>query len=211
MKRAAKKPPLSDSAKVTKVRALARDDWPNIEALFGSNGACGGCWCMTWRVPSGGKIWQERKGERNRRDFKRLVTAGKVHGVLAFAGDEPVGWCCVGPKEDFPRLMRSRVLKTDSIADTWAITCFYIPSRWRSRGVATALLDEAVKVAKRLGASNVEGYPVRPYSEKPIPAAFAWTGVPPLFEKTDFVNISLPGASRDIYRKSFRRKRVTAH
>jgi len=187
-----------------KVRALTPEDWPIVERLFGPKGACGGCWCMLWRLPRGGKLWQERKGEQNRRDFKRLVTSGRVFGVLAFVGDDAVGWCCVGPKEDFPRLLNSRVLKTDSAPQTWSITCFYIPSRWRNRGIATAMLKEAVKVAKANGASAVEGYPVRPYSEKQMPGAFAWTGVPRLFERTEFVSVSLPGASRDIFRKTLR-------
>jgi len=192
-----------------RVRSLEKTDWPVIEELFGEKGACGGCWCMTWRVPSGGKLWQESKGEPNRRAFKKLVTGGKVYGCLAFAGDEPVGWCCVGPKTDFPRLMRSRVLKTDATEGTWAITCFYIRSGWRSYGVASAMLPEAVRVAKANGAKSVEGYPVKPYSEKPIPAAFAWTGVPVLFEREEFVVISLPGSARNVYRKDFTRRKVS--
>ncbi|MBI1825706.1 MAG: GNAT family N-acetyltransferase [Planctomycetes bacterium] len=192
------------NASSVKVRPLTSDDWPIVERLFGPKGACGGCWCMLWRVPRGGQLWQERKGEQNRRDFKRLMTSGKVFGVLAFAVDEAVGWCCVGPKGDFPRLLNSRVLKTDSAPQTWSITCFYIPSHWRNCGVATAMLNEATTVAKANGAAAVEGYPARPYSEKQMPGAFAWTGVPRLFEKTEFINVSLPGASRDIYRKTLR-------
>ena len=54
------------------MRDLTPRDWPTIERLFGPRGACGGCWCMVWRV-SGGKAWLENKGEKNRRAFKRLV------------------------------------------------------------------------------------------------------------------------------------------
>jgi hypothetical protein len=24
--------------------------WPDLEQLFGERGACGGCWCMVWRL-----------------------------------------------------------------------------------------------------------------------------------------------------------------
>jgi len=24
--------------------------WPDFETLFGEKGACGGCWCMLWRL-----------------------------------------------------------------------------------------------------------------------------------------------------------------
>src|SRR6186713_321087 len=100
------------------VRDLTPRDWPTIERLFGPRGACGGCWCMVWRV-SGGKAWLENKGEKNRRAFKKLVTSGRVHGCLAFSGDEPVGWCCIGPKHDFAKLAKSRALATDADERTW--------------------------------------------------------------------------------------------
>ena len=59
-------------------RPLTRDDWPVIEALFGANGACGGCWCMWWRVPMGGKAWDAAKGSPNREAFRSLVQSGRA-------------------------------------------------------------------------------------------------------------------------------------
>src|SRR5437773_770027 len=32
-------------------RAVTRDRWPDLEELFGPRGACGGCWCMWWKLP----------------------------------------------------------------------------------------------------------------------------------------------------------------
>ena len=51
-------------------RPLSCDDWTTVAALFGTNGACGGCWCMWWRRPRGGKLWEECKGAKNKRTFK---------------------------------------------------------------------------------------------------------------------------------------------
>jgi GNAT superfamily N-acetyltransferase len=189
-------------------RSLHPDDWANIERLFGTNGACGGCWCMSWRVPRGGKLWEECKGAKNKRSFKRLVTSGKVYGCLAFAEDEPVGWCCVGPRGDFPRLERIKALQTCWDEGTWSVTCFFIRSGWRDRGVATVLLKEAVNLARDCGAATLEGYPVR-VKEKgyKLPAPFAWTGVPRLFEKQGFENVTPPGNSRPVYQMTFRVRR----
>lgn len=182
------------------IRPLEPEDWPHIARLFGANGACGGCWCMWWRVPRGGKLWEEAKGRKNRDAFRRLVQAGKVHGVLAFARDEPVGWCSFGPRQDFPRLETVKALRHESGAGTWAVVCFYIPARWRGRGVAGRLLAAATERAFALGARALEGYPVVPKEDtKPVPAAFAWTGVPPLFERAGYEELERPGATRPIY------------
>jgi len=190
-------------------RPLTKNDWPVIDKLFGANGACGGCWCMYWRLPRGGKLWEDSKGAKNKRSFKRLLTQGKVHGCLAFEGDEPVGWCCVGPRGDFPRLQRTRALATEWNVTTWSVVCFYIRTPWRRRGVASTLLKQAVAVAKTGGATELEGYPVRAKSaDSDIPAAFAWTGVEPLFARERFVTITPPGQSRDVYRRSFRQPRA---
>lgn len=168
-------------------RALRTDDWPNIERLFGSNGACGGCWCMWWRVPRGGKLWAEAKGAKNRAAFRKLLEGGSVRGVLAFSGDQPVGWCSFGPRSSFPRLERVRALKRDWSEQTWSINCFYVPRAWRGRGIAKQLVEEAAKQAFQSGAGEVEGYPVMPSSAGgDLPAVFAWTGVPAMFESNGF-------------------------
>ena len=185
----------------TRVRTLRRNDWPIIERLFGEKGACAGCWCMYWRSPFGGRKFEARKGEPNRKDFEKLVTSGAVHGVLAFSGRDPVGWCSIGPREDFPYLERSRVLKSDWSFGTWSVTCFFIATGYRRRGVATAMLDHAVTLAKKRGATELEGYPVRTREDgRKVAAAFAWTGVPALFESAGFEPIDAE-VERPVYRR----------
>lgn len=188
------------------VRALSPDDWDVVERLFGGNGACGGCWCMHWRVPRGGKLWEESKGAKNRRDFRALVRAGRVHACVAFdaASGEPVGWCSFGPRRDFPRLATVRALRDVSGPDDWAIVCFFVKAAARGRGVGEALLREAVRVAGDRGARALEGYPVTPYGARPVPAAFAWTGVPELFVRAGFEDVTPEGRSRRVYRRRTR-------
>jgi len=154
---------------------------------------------MYWRRPRGGKLWEEKKGRPNRDAFRRLVTAGRVHGALALAGPTPVGWCCVGPRADFPRLERTKALATEWDDKTWSVVCFFVKTPWRGRGVGGQLLACAARVARTNGASRLEAYPVAPKSDKPIPAAFAWTGVPALFEAGEFRVLPRSGFSRDVY------------
>jgi GNAT superfamily N-acetyltransferase len=161
---------------------------------------------MLWRAPSGGSAWRKRLGDANKRAFRRLVESGRVHGCLAFAGREPVGWVSIGPKRDFPYFERSRSIPASADGRDWCITCFYVPAAWRDRGVATALLAAAVKLARGSGARSIEAYPLVPKRpDEKAPATFAWTGVPALYERCRFAPTPNPLASRLIYRRSLKR------
>lgn len=180
------------------IRKLTPKDWPAVEQLFGPNGACGGCWCMWWRVEKGGKTWEAAKGAENRAAFRKIVSDGRCHAVIAFENDAPVGWCAFGPREDFPRLERSRKLTRPDPAP-WAITCFYLPAKQRRKGLATKLLKAATEAAFEAGASAIEGYPVIPKPGEPIAGAFAWTGLPAMFEKAGYTRAKHDAGSRAIY------------
>ena len=85
------------------VRDLVPSLWPALATLFGPRGACGGCWCMYWRLEKGER-WEDLQGAPAKRRMKQLVVSGKARGAIAFAGEEPVGWIAYGPRQDFPRL-----------------------------------------------------------------------------------------------------------
>lgn len=181
------------------VRALTRGDFPAIEQLFGQRGACGGCWCMLWRVPSTGAYWTAHKGDANRLSFKALVETGVAQGCLAFDGDSPVGWCAFGPKNDFAYFSRSRSLPKTATQGIYAVTCFFIASRHRRQGLAGQLLNAAVRLARERGARSIEGYPSIAAANGVLPAAFAHTGVPQLFARAGFERVADAGA-RAVYR-----------
>jgi GNAT superfamily N-acetyltransferase len=154
---------------------------------------------MWWRVPMGGKTWDAAKGEPNRRAFKQLVESGQASGVLAFAGDEVAGWCAVGSRADFPRIERSKMLARDWSAGTWSLNCFYVPPRWRGRGVASALLESAIAFARTQGAKEIEAYPQAVVPGTKQAGAFVWTGVPSLFEAQGFKPVHATGRGRQLY------------
>lgn len=179
---------------------IVPSDWPAIERLFGENGACGGCWCMYWRVPSLGRYWAAAKGEPNRAAFRKLVETRQALGCLARYRGEPVGWCSVGPAGHFPYLQRSRTIPAPEADNTWVVTCFFVARAWRGKGVAQRLLTAALAYARSAGATAVEGYPTVPKSAAtPVPPAFAHTGVPRLFETCGFERVRDIGA-RQVWR-----------
>lgn len=185
-------------------RELDPSLWPDLEALFGDRGACGGCWCMFWRIRKGER-WDDVKGDPARARLRKLVADGAVRGVLAYAGGRPVGWCTFGPRRDFSRLDRSPSLACDDAERVWSIPCFFIKASHRGCGVATALLARAVKLAKKHGAQLVEAYPVRPGKPgEKLPAAFAWTGTRSLFDKAGFTIAGNEGGGKERVRRALK-------
>ncbi len=138
---------------------------------------------MWWRLPRA--EFTAGKGAANRRSMRRIVESGHAPGILAYAGDEPIGWCSIGPRESFSRLERSRVLAPVDERPAWSIVCFFVARPFRRRGVTVELLRAAVEHAKRHGATIVEGYPVAPRGRS-LPDAFAYTGLPSAFRRAGF-------------------------
>lgn len=175
---------------------LTPERWQDLEALFGPRGACGGCWCMFWRVSR--SQFDKQKGEGNRQSLRSLVDSGEVPGILAYAEDRPIAWCSVAPRENYPVLERSRVLKRIDEKPVWSVTCFFVAKSHRSMGVTVPLLKAGVAYAQKHGAKIVEGYPTE--YEKPMPASFIWTGLPSIFLKAGFVEVAKGARTRPIMR-----------
>jgi GNAT superfamily N-acetyltransferase len=183
---------------------LTSDRWPDLRRLFGRAGACGGCWCMWWRQSQ--SEFERRKGEKNRRAFKRLVDSGIEPGLLAYLDDEPVGWCAVQAREAFPRLGKSKILKPVDSQPVWSVACLFVAKEHRAGGISIRLLEAAVKHARKHGAKIVEGYPVEPRKGRTADA-FAWTGTASAFRKAGFEEVARRSQTRPIMRYHLRRRR----
>jgi GNAT superfamily N-acetyltransferase len=141
--------------------------WKDLETLFGERGACGGCWCMTWRLPR--SVFDAQKGEGNKSALRRIVRSGREPGILLYDGDSAIGWCAVAPREEYPALTRSRVLKRLDDARVWSVSCLFVAKPYRRRGMSEVLVRGAVEFAGDRGATIVEGYPIEPSGTLPDP------------------------------------------
>lgn len=180
---------------------LTPERWPDLERLFGHNGACGGCWCMWWRQSH--SEFERKKGGANKRAFKRIVGSGVVPGLLAYLDGEPVGWCAIAPRDDYPRLDRSRILRPVDDRPVWSVTCLFIARAFRRRTISHRLLKAAVEHARRQGARIVEGYPVEPRRGKTADA-FVFTGIASAFRAAGFKEVSRRSPTRPIMRRHLR-------
>jgi GNAT superfamily N-acetyltransferase len=171
--------------------------WKDVEALFGERGACGGCWCMAWRLPN--KEWLAGKGAVNRRAFRKIVASGERPGLLGYLGGRPVAWCSVAPRERFVHLERSRVLKPVDDRPVWSVSCLFVERGFRRMGISARMLRAAAEFAASRGATIVEGYPTLPRMEK-IPDPFIWTGTPKAFRRAGFKEVLRRSETRPIMR-----------
>ncbi|MGD8779251.1 MAG: GNAT family N-acetyltransferase [Ignavibacteria bacterium] len=190
-----------------KFKELTKSTWNDFEKLFGERGACGGCWCMYWRLRK--KDFEAQKGESNKVVMKDLVEQKEMIGLIAYLNKEPIGWCSVAPRENFIRLANSRVLKPVDDKPVWSIVCFFIDKEYRKQGYSVELLKGVIEFCQKLSEAQsrsagkeaviLEGYPTEPYNEN-IPPAFAWTGLPSAFIKAGFKEIARRSKARPIMR-----------
>lgn len=138
---------------------------------------------MTWRQSA--REFHANKGDKNKAMFRAIVKKGKEPGMLAYDGDEPVGWCAVAPRDEFPRLENSRVWARVDDQPVWSVTCLFVKKGYRNHGLSSKLIDAATKLAMKHGANIVEAYP-QDLKGKRLPDAFVWTGLASSFAKTGF-------------------------
>jgi len=176
--------------------------WADFEALFGPRGACGGCWCMWWRLKH--SVYMQKRGEANHATMKALVGSGEIPGLLAYDQARPVGWCAVAPRSSFTRLIRSRILAEVDKEPVWSVVCFFVDKAYRNQGMTVRLLKAALDHVRRSGGNIVEGYPVQPRKGR-SPDAFAFTGLPSAFKKAGFQEVYRRSETRPIMRYDLRK------
>jgi GNAT superfamily N-acetyltransferase len=166
---------------------LTRDRLPDLATLFGQAGDPKWCWCSFFRLRS--VEFGSATAESNRAVLENALDGtaaeGRAPGLIAYRGDEPVGWVSLGPRDDYARLQHSRVLGALDERPVWSIVCFVVARSARKQGIAHALLDAAIHYAREHGATLLEGYPVETDAGR-VPAANAYKGTLAMFERAGF-------------------------
>jgi GNAT superfamily N-acetyltransferase len=184
------------------VRPLTPDRWPDLVELFSRPGAAipRNCWCMYYR--KSGTDASRARADANKRRMKALVDRGGVPGLIGYEDGRPVGWISLGPREDYERLARSRVMKPVDDRPVWSIVCFFVDSKARGRGATEALLRAALEYARSQGVTLLEGYPV----DKPerSQSDFLWFGAKRIFDRAGFREVERRSPTRPVMRKRLR-------
>ena len=190
------------SAGAISVKPLTPARWDDFEAVFNARGCsvARGCWCMFYRR-SGGEAAPPQgmsRAQANRAAFKALVDGGTFTGLVGYRGRTPVGWISFGPREDFAKLVRSPVMKAVDDQPVWSIICFVVPAEHRGQGVARALLDAAIDVARRRKVRLLEAYPVDRRARSSDDAM--WFGAASMFDDAGFAEVARRKPTRPVVR-----------
>jgi hypothetical protein len=108
--------------------------WEAVATVFGTRGEPARCLCQRMRWPHR-TSHEMPAGEREER---LRAQAGGGGGLVAFLGNEPVGWCAVGPRPGFRRLMQAQTTvpwagRAEDRADggVWVVACFVTRAGFR--------------------------------------------------------------------------------
>lgn len=180
--------------------------------VFGNRGPAAGCYCQRYKLAPGeafSKFPREERAARLRTQTNCGNTdASSTSGLVAFLGDDPVGWCAVEPRPEYRGLLRvyrvpwegRREDKADP--DIWAVTCVLVRAGYRKRGVAYALAEAAVDHARRNGARALEAYPMRAET-----GHITWdeihVGTETIFAAAGLTEVTRPGKRRVVMRIDF--------
>jgi GNAT superfamily N-acetyltransferase len=139
------------------------------------------CWCLSHRLAA--KENRSLCGRQRGAKVKELLAEGPI-GVLAYDGDEVVGWAAVAPRSRTSFARSNRIPHVDE-TEVWSIWCLRVRPGHRGEGISHALLAGAVDFARAQGAPALEGYPVDNKGEK-VDLTMAFVGTRGLFEQAGF-------------------------
>lgn len=140
------------------------------------------CWCLSHRLDS--RTNRSLTGTERRDRMAELCAGPVAPGVLAYDGDEVVGWAAVAPRAELP-IASSRKIPVVDDQPVWSVICLRVRPGRRGRGITRPLLTGAVRYAAEQGAPAVEGYPVDNQGAK-VDLTMAFVGVRAVFEQVGF-------------------------
>jgi GNAT superfamily N-acetyltransferase len=181
------------------VHPLTADRWQDLVELFGPKGAQEGCWCMYFRQTA--REWRENRGGNNRRMMEVKVMAGEEPGLIAYVDGAPAGWISLGPREEFVRLEKSKVMRPVDDTPVWSIVRFFVAREHRRTGLSVRLLEAAVDHARERGATMLEGYPTEPKDGKAVDL-FVYTGLRSAFDRVGFSEVARRSERRPVMRRA---------
>jgi GNAT superfamily N-acetyltransferase len=165
------------------IEVLPATVFADVEAMVGPKRPdANACWCLSYRLTS--KEHLALKGPARGAKVRELVAQDPPPGVIAYDGDDVVGWAGVHPRADTSFATNRRIPHVDDL-DVWSVWCIRVRPGHRGEGISHHLLAGAVEFARDHGAPAIEGYPLDNKGAK-IDLTMAYVGTMSLFEQAGF-------------------------
>ena len=184
--------------------------WEDLQTVFGTRGQACRCQCQRYKLRRRESFRSFPAEERAHRLRQQTdcghPESGTTSGLVAYLGDEPVGWCAVEPRTAYEGLVRNNRVpwegRTEDKTDdsVWAVTCLLTRAGFRKRGISRALARAAVDFARERGARAIEGYPM---TTKNAILEELHVGTEGVFADAGFKEVSRPTLRRVVMRVEF--------
>lgn len=158
-------------------------EFEDVRAVLGPKSPTANvCWCLSYRIPS--KLNNALRGPARGALVAELCRADPPPGVLAYDGDEPVGWAAVAPRADTSFARNRKIPHLDDLP-VWSLWCVRVRPGHRKQGVSHALIAGAVDFARAHGAPVIEAYPLD-NGDARVDLTMAYAGLRKNFERAGF-------------------------
>jgi GNAT superfamily N-acetyltransferase len=125
------------------------------------------CYCFEPHRTQSDEEADMRTAAANRHDMSASIQHGTLTALLAFADQQPVGWCNYGETTQLAGVMRRFNLEPADQNGVGSVACFVIAAPYRGHGVASKLLDAAIERLRARGMRAIEAYPSRGGHDSP--------------------------------------------
>ncbi|MEZ5781761.1 MAG: GNAT family N-acetyltransferase [Rhizobiaceae bacterium] len=190
----------------TSIVPLTPDLWPAFEDLFGKQGACFGCWCTYFRMAP--KERQANSGDQKKQFMRQRIENGPPPGLLVLDGAQAIGWMQIGPRSDVPQWNNARRGSAPldpaeaTNPDVWAISCFFVRSKARGRGLTHRLVAAGIEHARNNDARTLDACPM--VSSKDKTSLGLFVGSKRVFDKAGFSIVAEKIPNRPLMRIELR-------
>jgi GNAT superfamily N-acetyltransferase len=182
--------------------------------VFGSRGTAAICQCQRYKLRPREAFAKFPVEERAQRLLVQIdcghPESDTTSGLVAYLDGEPVGWCAVEPRANYPGLLRNNRVPWEGRAEdktdpsVWAVTCVFTRAGFRRRGISYAMARAAVDFARSRGAAALEAYPMITEPGKEITWDELHVGSRSIFEAAGLTEVTHPTKRRVVMRIDFR-------
>ncbi len=156
------------------------------------------CYCRFYHTDCTSEQWQNRSAAENRREALEKIDRGEMKGYLAYDGDKIIGWLNANDARSYIRL-KEKMEPVIQDKKAGCSICYVIDPDYRRKGVATALLEYAVKDFKRQGYDGMLAIPLeKPMDQNNNPATL-YRGAVSMYQKQGYKELFRDGPVRVLW------------